>query len=106
MSVEDGDVELQTARNDPLINSFNCIQLSGWRANVDMQYCVSRQKVISYCAKYVTKCEPRSQSLKDVYATIVRGLKEDDGALEAVQKLLISTTAERTTLHKRRVTSC
>ena len=95
MSVEDGDVELQTARNDPLINSFNRIQLSGWRANVDMQYCVSRQKVISYCAKYVTKCEPRSQSLKDVYPTIVRGLKEDDGALKAVQKLLISTTAER-----------
>ena len=95
VSVEDGDVELQTARNDPLINSFNPIQLSGWRANVDMQYCVSRQKVIAYCAKYVTKCEPRSQSLKDVYATIVRGLKEDDGALKAVQKLLISTTAER-----------
>ena len=54
VSVEDGDVELQTARNDPLINSFNRIQLSGWRANVDMQYCVSRQKVISYCAKYVS----------------------------------------------------
>ena len=73
VSVEDGVVELQTARNDPLINSFNPIQLSGWWANVDMQYCVSRQKVILYCAKYVTKCEPRSQSLKDVYATIVRG---------------------------------
>ena len=95
VSVEDGDVELQMARNDPLINSFKPIQLSGWRANVDMHYCVSWQKVISYCAKYVTKCEPRSQSLKDVYATIVRGLKEDDGALKAVQKLLISTTAER-----------
>ena len=95
VSVEDGDVELQMARNDPLINSFNRIQLSGWQANVDMQYCVSRQKVISYCAKYVTKCEPRSQSLKDVYASIVRGLKEDDGALKAVQKLLISATAER-----------
>ena len=44
MLVEDGDVELQTTGNDPLINNFNCIQLSGWRANVDMQYCVSRQK--------------------------------------------------------------
>ena len=80
MSVEDGNVELQTARNDPLINS----QLSGLRANVDMQYCVSRQKVISYCAMYVTKCEPHSQCLRDVYATNVRGLKEDDEALTAV----------------------
>ena len=92
VSVDDGNVELQTARNDPLIKSFNRIQLSGWRANVDMQYCISRQKVISYCAKYVTKCEPHSQSLKDVYAMIV---SENDRALKAVQKLLISTTAER-----------
>ena len=51
--------------------------------------------MISYCAKYVTKCEPHSQCLRDVYDTIVRGLKEDDGPLKAVQKLLISTTAER-----------
>ena len=78
VSAEDGGVELQTARNDLLINSFNPIQLSGWRANVDMQYGVSRQ-VISYCANYVTKCEPCSQSLKDVYAKIVRGLKENVG---------------------------
>ena len=95
VAVENGEVELQTARNDPLINSFNRIQLSGWRANVDMQYCVSRQKVIQYCAKYATKCEPRSQTLKDVYATVVRGLKEDDKSLKAVQKLLIHATAER-----------
>jgi len=43
VSAEDGGVELQTARNDLLINSFNPIQLSGWWANVDMQYGVSRQ---------------------------------------------------------------
>ena len=59
--------------------------------------------MISYCAKYVTKCEPHSQSLKDVYATIIRGVKEDEGALNAVQKLLISTTAER---DHSAVTSC
>ena len=59
---------------------------------MDMQYCVSRQKVI---AKYVTKCEPRSQSLKDVFAAIVQGLKDDDKSLKAVQKLLIAATAER-----------
>lgn len=60
-----------------------------------MQYCVSWQKVIAYCAKYVTKCDPRSQSLKDVFAAIVHGLKDDDKSLKAVQKLLIAATAER-----------
>ena len=54
VSVEDGDVELQTARNDLLINGFNRIRFSGWWANVDMQYSVSRQKVISYCAKLLS----------------------------------------------------
>ena len=77
VSVKDGNVELQTARNNPLITASASFSSKGWRANVDMQYCVSWQKVISHCAKYVTKCERCSQSLKDVYATILRGLKED-----------------------------
>ena len=34
---------LLTARNDGMINSFNPVQLSAWRANVDMQYIVSRR---------------------------------------------------------------
>lgn len=30
-----------TARNNGLINSYHPVQLSAWRGNVDMQYCVS-----------------------------------------------------------------
>ena len=51
---------LLTARNDGMINSFNPVQMSAWRANVDMQYIVSRQRVLQNCTKYVTKSEPRS----------------------------------------------
>ncbi len=88
MEVEDdGDLVLSTARNDPLINSFNPAQLSAWRANVDMQYCISRHKVIQYCAKYATKSEPRSKLLKAIYKSIVQGLNEGDRSLKAVQKL-------------------
>ena len=93
--MEDGEPVLLTARNDGLLNSFNSVQLSAWRANVDMQYCVSRHKVIEYCAKYATKCEPRSQPLKEIFNTIVRSLKEDSTSLKAVQKLLISSVGER-----------
>ena len=71
---EDEEPVLLTARNDGLINRFNPIQLSATRANVDMQYCVSRRKVIEYCAKYATKSEPRSQPLKEI-SNIVRSLK-------------------------------
>ena len=53
---------------------------------------VSHRKVIEYCAKYVTKSEPCSQSLKEMFATI---LEEDSSSLKAVQKLLINSVGER-----------
>ena len=65
--IEDGEPELLTARNDSLVNSFNPVQLSAWRANVDMQYCVARHEVIEYCAKYATKSEPHSQQMKEIF---------------------------------------
>ena len=47
------------------------LQLSAWRANVDMQYIISRRKVVEYCTKYVTKSEPRSEHLQqDERATV------------------------------------
>ena len=55
---DNGKHDILTARNDTLINSYNSIQLSGWRANVDMKYITSKQKVVEYCAKYATKSEP------------------------------------------------
>ena len=92
--IEDGEPELLNARNDGLVNSFNPVQLSAWHANVDMQYCVSRHKVIEYCAKYATKSEPRSQPMKEIFAKIVRSLKDDNTSLKAVQKLLINSVGE------------
>ena len=47
---------LLTARNDGMVNSFNPVQLSVWRANVDMRYIVSRRKVIEYCTTRVERC--------------------------------------------------
>ena len=93
--VTEEEPTLITARNDGMINSFNPVQLSAWLANVDMQYIVSRQRVLQYCTKYVTKSEPRSQSLKEIFTTIVRGLREGNSSLKAVQKLLFNTVGER-----------
>ena len=78
-----------------MLNSFNPVQLSAWRANVDMQYIVSRRRVVDYCNKYVTKSEPRSESLKDTFTKIVRSLKDGNQSLKAVQKLLIHTVGDR-----------
>ena len=92
---EQNEPVLITARNDGLLNSFNPVQLSAWRANVDMQYCVSRHKVVEYVTKYATKSEPRSLPLREVYTNIVRSLNDDSTSLKAVQKLLINSVAER-----------
>lgn len=43
---EEDQPKMLTARNDGLINSHNPVQLSAWRANVDMQYIVSRHRVL------------------------------------------------------------
>lgn len=93
---EDGEPVLLTARNDGVVNSYNPVQLSAWRANVDMQYIVSRKRLVGYCAKYATKCEPRSQPLKEIFSSIVRSLKDDTtSSIKAVQKLLINSVGER-----------
>ena len=84
-----------TARNDGLINSHNPVQLSAWRGNVDMQYCVSKHKVINYITKYATKSEPRSQTMKEVYANIAQNLNDESSALQVVQKLLTNSVGER-----------
>ena len=89
--ITEDEPTLITARNDGMINSFNPVRLSAWHANVDMQYIVSRQRVLQYC----TKSEPRSQSLKEIFTTIVRSLQEGNTSLKAVQKLLINTVGER-----------
>ena len=92
---ENGELHVQTARNDTLLNSYNPVQLSAWRANVDMQYMVSRHRVIEYVAKYATKSEPRSKALREVYNHIMKGLKDDATPLKIVQKLLISSVGQR-----------
>ena len=50
---------------------------------------------MQYCAKYATKCEPRSQTVKEVYKYIVGTLNDEDNSLKAIQKLLIGTVGER-----------
>jgi len=92
---EDGEPIVVTARNDTLLNGYNPLQLSAWRANVDLQYVVSRQKVVKYIAKYATKSEPRSKALQEVYNTIMKQIGDDGTPLKVVQKLLTSTVGER-----------
>ena len=92
---ENGEPQLLTARNDCLLNSHNPVQLSAWRANVDMQFVVSRQRVLNYLAKYATKSEPRSKMLKSLYRAIMKSCMADGTPLKVAQKLLINSVGDR-----------
>lgn len=57
-----GEPNIVTAHNDSLLTQFN--SLHGGPVSTDMQYVVSRKKVI---AKFATKSECRFKTLKEVY---------------------------------------
>ena len=48
---------LVTRMNDSRINGHNQAQLTGWRANVDLQVCTNAKMVTKYTCKYASKSE-------------------------------------------------
>ena len=56
---------------------------------------MSKRRVIEYIAKYTTKCEPKLETMKEVYTSIVQNLRNDSSALQVVQKLLFNSVGER-----------
>src|SRR6266496_410904 len=86
--------ELITARNDPLTNPHNRLQLQGWRANVDLQPILNIRAALQYVAKYATKSEPRS-SFAEILNKILAESDPADSSLGSFQRLLLHTVAER-----------
>ncbi len=64
---------------------------------MDMQYVVSRHRVVNYVAKYTTKSEYRFliKTLKSVYGTIMKTMQDDAAPIKMVQKLMVSSVGER-----------
>ena len=85
---------LVNRRNDSRINGHNPAQLTGWRANVDMQVSTNADMVTKYTCKYASKSEGLSEPLKKTFKAIVDDLRDDDHPKKAVQKLLTKTAAE------------
>uniref|UniRef100_A0A1X7UDG4 Uncharacterized protein n=1 Tax=Amphimedon queenslandica TaxID=400682 RepID=A0A1X7UDG4_AMPQE len=88
INITEEEPVILTARNDGMLSSFNPIQLTSWHANVDKQYIVSRNRLVQYCTKYVTKSETRSQFLRDTFANITQSLKEGNKSVKAVHQHL------------------
>ena len=83
------ELSVDTKRNDPRINNRNPLELQGWRANVDMQLCVSTYGLAKYVVKYETESELQSKTLGQTFQMIVDGLDKRDPSRKTVSKLLM-----------------
>lgn len=90
-----GNPELVTARNDPLINPHNRLQLQGWRANVDLKPILSIHAALQYISKYASKAEPQSMAYSEILSHILNKSNPNDPFHTSVQKLLLRSVAER-----------
>ena len=88
-------MELNTRRNDELLNSYNATFILGWRANIDFRPVINREAVIAYVAKYASKGESSSSSYQDTLQKAISRLQNSDAAGVAYQKMLSSFAAER-----------
>ena len=88
-------VELNTCRNDELLNSYNATFILGWGANIDFRPVINKEAVIAYVAKYASKGESSSSSYQDTLQKAISRLHNSDAAGVAYQKMLSSFAAER-----------
>src|ERR1700691_2030466 len=87
--------ELNTRRNDELLNSYNPTFILGWRANIDFRPVINKEAVIAYVAKYASKGETASSSYEDTLQKAIKHLQSTDRAGVAYQKMLSAFAAER-----------
>ncbi|KAE8744175.1 hypothetical protein FOCC_FOCC009183 [Frankliniella occidentalis] len=92
---EHGVFELLTERNDEHLNKYNEYIIQCWRANMDISPCLSKEALLSYLTKYVTKSETKSKHLDEIMKVVFDRTPEDKAAKDAVRKLYIQTCCER-----------
>ncbi|KAK3922134.1 ATP-dependent DNA helicase [Frankliniella fusca] len=92
---EQGVLQYEPARNDPLLNKFLELFIKVWRANFDISPVTNKQKLIMYLAKYISKSEIRSTSLAELFEKVLGILSDGDNILKVVRKLYISTCSDR-----------
>lgn len=66
-----------------------------WRANIDIAPVISRRALISYLAKYISKCEVASEALESVFKTVIDSLDEDSQAKKVIHKVFMKACGER-----------
>jgi len=94
-------VELNTCRNDELLNSYNATFILGWGANIDFRPVINKEEVIAYVAKYASKGKSSFSSYQDTLQKAISHLQNSDAAGVAYQKCFLHLLLNVTSLVKR-----
>ncbi|KAJ1524609.1 hypothetical protein ONE63_011093 [Megalurothrips usitatus] len=88
-----GEPEFVPKRNDERLNKYNPYIILLWRANMDIAPVLSKQALVNYLAKYVSKHEVKSQSMQEVFKEVCES--SNSNAKNAIQKLYIKACSDR-----------
>ena len=75
-------------QDDIILNAFIAVFLFAWNANTDMSPTPNLSSIIQYAAKYVSKCEVRSELFKVMFANAIWTCSEQNPFLSASMKML------------------
>lgn len=87
--------ELESARNDPLMNKHNKFVTMAWRGNTDWTAILSQGGFDHYISKYASKPEVRSTKFVDTLKNMLDKCPPESTMKSTVQKFLMSSLIER-----------
>jgi ATP-dependent DNA helicase PIF1 len=76
--------ELMTARNDPLLNPHDQLQLQDWHANIDLKLILTMNSTLRYISKYASKAERRSASFSEILNKILNNSEPNNSSLSVI----------------------
>ncbi|KAK3931895.1 ATP-dependent DNA helicase [Frankliniella fusca] len=89
------ETEFKPRRNDPYLNKFNAFLIQLWRANMDIAPVISKRALLAYLAKYISKSEIQSKSLREIFGILIDSLNGDLAAKKLIHKVFMKSCAER-----------
>ncbi|KAK3917521.1 ATP-dependent DNA helicase [Frankliniella fusca] len=92
---ETNEMEFIPKRNDPILNNFNGYIIQTWRASIDISAVMSKQALINYLAKYISKPERESRELISLLKGILNEAEDDQEIKKSIQRLYIQCCSER-----------
>ena len=86
---------VSSKRNNTRVNSHSRLLLQNWRANVDLQVIVDVMACAHYMSKYVSKSEPCTRPVSDIFESCIGGMHDTSTTRSAFCTAMIRAVDER-----------